>query len=159
MSNCSNSAAIEPLVRRNQHFFAVGKALRLLVGRGRRYTYKDVQRGAGVPERMLRAFKEDPGHEEFRPIAPEQFASLVVFLGADFTSEYLEGISAGQGAYDLPDEDVPPPGVIAADAAEDSATLSRMAVDGGYSGKPELKVMGSRMVSRGAGLVKMALAA
>ncbi len=159
MTQRSNSASIEPLVRRNEHYRAVSKALQLLVGRGRRYTYKEVQRGAGIHERMLIAFKHDPDHEEWRKPDAEQFASLVKFLGADFTTGYLEGIAAGQAAYDLPDDETPPPGVIAADSAEDSATITRIASEGQFAHRPELKTIGTRMMSRGAGLVKLANAA
>ena len=160
MTQSSNSAGIEPLVLRSEHYRAIAKALRLLVGRGRRFSYKEAQRGAGVPERMLMAFRHDPDHEEWREARPEQFASMVKFLGADFTSTYLEAITAGQAAYDLPDEDSPPPGQLAADAADDSAALTRKAQEGRYiPHDPDLGLIGTRMMSRGAGLVKLMRAA
>ena len=160
MTQGSNSASIEPLVLRSTHYRAISAGLKLLIGRGKRHSFKDVQRGAGIHERMLVAFRHDPDHEDWRKPDPEDFASLVSFLGADFTSKYLEAIGAGQSAYDLPEDDAPPPGEIAADNADDAARLTRMGQEGRYiPNNPALRDIGARMMSRGAGLVKLARAA
>jgi len=159
MPHRSNSAGIDPLVSRSAHFNAVAYALRLFVGRGRRFTYKEVQKGAGVPERMIECWRLDCDHEDWREILPEQLASLQKFLGPDFTTEYLSRV-ADQGAFWLPDEDLPP-GAIAADNAEDNAIITRAALDGKFDEdeKPDLKVVGVRLVARGAQVLKQARAA
>jgi hypothetical protein len=92
------SAGIEPLVSRNAHFEAVSKALSVFVGRGCRHSYKDVQRGAGIPERMIECYRHHPNHSDWRPIKPEELASLYRFLGPEFTSTYLTEV-AEQSAY------------------------------------------------------------
>lgn len=143
------SAGLSPLVSRNDHFDAVAKALNIFVGRGKRYSYKDVQRGAGIPERMIECYKHLPDHEDWRPIKPEELASLFKFLGPEFTSTYL-GKVCDQGAFWLP-TGIEPPGAIAADSAEDTAIITRAAADGKFDDgeKPALHVVGQRMIERG----------
>lgn len=157
MTQRSNSAGIEPLVSRRAHFSAVSAALKLFVGRGRRFSYKEIQKGAGVPERMIECWRHDMDHEDWREILPEQLASLQKFLGPDFTTEYLS-LVADQGAYWLPDSEDIPPGALAADSADDNATLAHMAADGKFDDKekPDLKVVGRRMMIRGATLKALA---
>jgi hypothetical protein len=101
----NDSAGIEPLVSRTKHFEAVTRALNLFVGRGRRYSNVDCERGAGVPARMMESYRQYPEHQDWRQIKPEEFASLICFLGADFHSTYLSQIGSGQGAYWLPEGD------------------------------------------------------
>jgi len=100
-----NSAGIEPLVSRATHWEAVTRALNLCVGRGRRHSNVDCERHAGVPARMLECYRQQPDAAEWRPIKPEEFASLIKFLGPPFSSAYLDGITSGQGAYWLPERD------------------------------------------------------
>lgn len=143
------SAGLSPLVSRNAHFDAVTKALNVFVGRGKRYCYKTVERGSGVSARMIEAYRHDQGHEEWRPIKPEELASLFRFFGPEFTTEYLSAI-ADQGAFWLP-TGLEPPAVLAADTAEDTAIVARAAADGQFDEgeKPALHVVGLRMIERG----------
>ena len=160
MTERNDSAGIFPLVSRAQQGAALAKALRTFVGRGKMHSYKTVQRGAGVPSRMLECYMHQPDHEDWRQIKPEELASLCSFLGPDFTTEWLSRI-ADQGAYWLPDGDDMPPGDLALETVEDSASLSRVARSGdlGENDRQTLKVVGARMVNRGQRIVQMSLAA
>lgn len=152
MSHTSKSAGIEPVVARSTAYTAFGKALRLYVGRGCRFSYKELERKAGVPARMIEAYRYEPDHEEWRPAPFEHVLSLSAALGPDFTSDWMA--LADQGAFWLPDDGGTPPGELAADNADDNADLTRRASDGSFKGdERHLKSIGSRMVSRGAHLV------
>lgn len=152
MSHASKSAGIESLVPRTAAYAALGKALRLYVGRGCRFSYKELERKAGVPARMIEAYRYDPDHEEWRAAPFEHILSLTAALGPDFSSDWL-GL-ADQGAFWLPDDGDIPPGELAADNADDNADLTRRASDGSFEGdETQLKVIGCRMVARGSRLV------
>lgn len=157
MASETISAGIECLVSRNAHYEAVSKALNLFVGRGKRYSYKAAERGSGVPERMIEAYRYPPDNEYWRPIKPEELASLFSFFGPDFTTEYLAAV-AGQGAYWLPDADEPDPARMSADSAEDTATIARAAADGKFDQdeRQQLRVVGQRKIERGQQLVALA---
>lgn len=118
------------------------------MGRGRRYTVKQLSNGTGVPDRLIECAVVDPDSPDFRPLALECLLSISRFLGAKFTTEWLR--LADQGAFDLPEGSVPP-GAIAADSAEDTAVIARAAADGefGEHEKPDLHVVGQRMIERG----------
>jgi hypothetical protein len=156
MSDRQNSAGDNTIVSRNAARDRFASALRLYVGRGRRYTAKEMERGTGIPARMIEAFTVDYGLTEHRTPRIEQLLSLAKFLGPEFTTEWL-GLSE-QGAFWLPDTDDQPPGALAADNAEDNAKLTRAALDGVFdeNEKPDLKVVGTRMMARGATLRRMA---
>ena len=153
MMQRSNSAGIVPNVSRTKLYEAFGSALRLYIGRGRRHSYKEAERGAGVSARMIEAYRYEPDHEEWRPAPIEHIFSIAGFIGPDFTNEILPLI--GQGAFYLPDDDLPP-GDLAADMADDNAEVTRRAKDGSFKGDEKaLKVVGRRMMSRGAVLVAL----
>lgn len=157
MTQRSNSAGIVPNVSRAKLYEAFGTALRLFIGRGKRHSYKDVERGAGVSARMIEAYRYEPDHEEWRPAPIEHIFSIAGFIGPDFTNEILPLI--GQGAFWLPEDDLPP-GDIAADMADDNAEVTRRAKDGSFKGDEKaLKVVGRRMMERGAVLVALDAAA
>lgn len=156
MTGTSNSAGIVPNVSRAKLYEAFGRGLRLFIGRGKRHSYKDVERGAGVSARMIEAYRYELDHEEWREPKIEHIFSVAGFIGPDFTNELLTLI--GQGAFWLPEEDIPP-GELAADNADDNAELTRRAADGSFKGDGDvLKVVGTRMMSRGATLVALAAA-
>lgn len=142
------SAGIEPNVARTDAYGAFGKALRLYVGRGCRYSYKDLQRKSGVCARMIEAYRYSPGHEEWRAAPFEDILSLSGAIGPEFTADWLR--LTGQGAFWLPEGDVPP-GAIAADAAEDTAVIARAAANGEFEPheKPDLHVVAQRMIVNG----------
>lgn len=157
MTGTSNSAGIVPNVSRSKLYEAFGRGLHLFIGRGKRHSYKDVERGAGVPARMIEAYRYELNHEEWREPKIEHIFSIAGFIGPDFTNELLTLI--GQGAFWLPEEDIPP-GELAADNADDNAEITRRALDGSFKGDEKaLSVVGSRMMERGAKLVALGAAA
>lgn len=111
----------ELLVSRNAIRERQRAALRLHIGRGRRFSVKEASEGSGVPERQIEAAMcliDDV--DSYRPLALENVASLGMFLGASFVSHYLE--LSGLGAFELMDGQIPLPKVLAtADAPEDAA--------------------------------------
>lgn len=142
------SAGNSTLVSRSAARSAVRDALRLYVGRGRRYSVKQLSNGTGVPDRLIECAIADIDSADYRPLAYECLLSISLFLGSAFTAEWLK--LARQGAFDLPDEDLPP-GAIAAESAEDTAIIARAAIDGEFQDheKPGLHVVGQRMIERG----------
>lgn len=146
------SAGNESLVSRTEFYSALAKGLRLFVGRRarRRYSYKDVEIGTGIPARLLEAATHEPGHEDWRALPIERIMALSLFLGADFTSQWLK--VADQGAFDLPDDE-PNPGDIATDTSDAAASVVR-----GFQGGSihQLPNVGQVLMKRGAQLVAMA---
>jgi hypothetical protein len=149
------SANIELLVSRNEVSANVARALSLFVGRGRRYSVKQLSNATGVPDRLIECAKCDPASEDHRPLHPEHLLSLSRFLGAAFTSEWM--VLACQGAFDLPDCEIPTPGTLAADDAQDTAEIVRRAADGEFcpDDHKALKAVGHREIQRGMKLVAM----
>lgn len=152
------SADIEPLVSRNRAGAAVAKALSLYVGRGRRYSVKQLSNATGVKDRMIECAKCDPDNTDWRPLPLEALLSISAFLGADFTNEWLP--LSGQGAFELPDGE-PDPGDLAIDSTEDSATVVRAAMDGKFDEdeRADLRIVGARKIARGQQLIALGRAA
>lgn len=110
--NCmAPSANISPLVSRTAIREKLRDALHLYVGRGRRYSVKELSNATGVPDRCIEAAKCDPDDPDYRPLTLENLASLSAFLGASFASTYLE--LCGLGAFELMDGQPPLPHVLA----------------------------------------------
>jgi len=108
------------LVSRNCLGEKLRDALHLHVGRGRRYSVRELSDATGVPERCIEAAKCQPDDPEYRPLKLEDLASLAKFLGAPFASAFLE--PCGLGAFELMDGQIPLPKVLVkADAQEDVA--------------------------------------
>jgi hypothetical protein len=108
----------ELLVSRNAIREKQRAALRLYVGRGRRYSVKELSDGSGVPARAIEAAMCFIDDENYRPLSLENLASLCSFLRAPFASAFLE--LSGLGAFELMDGQIPLPNVLtAADQAED----------------------------------------
>lgn len=151
----NDSANLVPLVSREQAWNKFGAALRLYVGRARRYSVKQLANGAGVKDRVIECAMCAPDSVDFRPMPFEAQLSIARFLGSDFTNEWLH--LADQGAFDLPDETEPPPGEIAADVAEDSADITRRAADGVFCSddRQALRVVGQRKIEQGKRFVAM----
>lgn len=151
----NDSANLVPLVSRERIGNAIGSALRLYVGRGRRYSVKQLSNGTGVKDRVIECAMCAPDNVDYRPLSLEALASISAFLGSDFTNEWLH--LAGQGAFDLPDDDMPPPGELAADVAGDSAEVVRMAADGVFCGedRKRLRAIGQSKIERGMAMVAM----
>jgi hypothetical protein len=146
------SADLSPLVSRNSGRDAFRLALRLFVGRGRRYSVKQVANGAGIKDRVIECAMEHPDSPEYREPHLEAMLSLSAFLGPEFTCEWLH--LAHQGAFWLPEGGILPPGEIAVDNADDNAVVTRAALNGQFDRDeaPELRVVGARMMARGAHL-------
>lgn len=150
-----NSANFGLLVSRSAARGAIRDALRLFVGRGCRYSVKQLGNATGVPDRLIECAIVDPESTDYRPLSLEALASIARFLGSGFTNEWMP-VLMGQGAYDLPDSDDPEPAQIAADSADDTATLARAAADGEFKGHEEmrqLRIVGQRKIERGKRLV------
>lgn len=114
------SADFSPLVSRNAIREKIRDALRLFVGRGRRYSVKELSNGTGVADRVIECAMCEVDNEDYRPLSHEALASIAKFLGAPFASVYLE--LSGLGAFELMDGQIPLPKVLAtADAAESPA--------------------------------------
>lgn len=114
------SANEQLLVSRNSLREAVRKALNLHVGRGRRWTVKELSNATGVPDRIIESAKLDPDDADFRPLREENLASIGKFLGVPFVSIWLE--TMGLGAFDLMDGQPPLPSVLTADSAKPAET-------------------------------------
>lgn len=158
MTHRSNAADVGPFVSRNDVAERVSRALCLYVGRGRRYSVKQLSNATGVPDRVIECAKASPDNTDWRPMPIEALLSIARFLGADFTNEWL-GL-ADQGAFDLPEEE-PDPMRVAIGAAEDTAEIVRRASDGEFDreDRAALKSVGQRKITRGMQLVAAAKAA
>jgi hypothetical protein len=88
-------------------------------------------------------------NSEFRPLAREYLWSVMKFLRAPFVNELLALID--QGAFDLPDTDIPSPGELTAECANDTAEVAGCAADGEFDERDEreLKSVGLREIDRG----------
>lgn len=113
------AAELTPLVSHEQLENAFWKALRMFVGRGKRYSASEISIGAGVHRRTLDCYRGYPiGHPDWRPLNTEQKFSIASFVGADLTSEWIRFM--GQEAVDLPDDpdgDLDTAGLDAAEVA------------------------------------------
>lgn len=155
MASRNDAADFSPLISRSAANTVFRDALRLFVGRGRRYSVKQVSIGTGISVRMIESFMAPVDSTDFRKPDLEEVLTLAAFLRSDFTSELLAPV--GQSAFDMPEDDLPP-GQIAADNAEDNAVVTRAAMDGKFDAeeRPDLRVVGRRMVSRGTRLAALA---
>lgn len=151
--SATETANIDLLVSRNSLRAAIRKALDLYVGRGRRYTVKELSNATGVPDRIIESAKLDADDPDFRPLREENLMSVGKFLGAPFVSVWLE--TMGLGAFELMDGQIPLPGILAAEEAADTAEVAALAADGefGADDREELKAVGHREIQRGMTLV------
>jgi hypothetical protein len=126
-----NSRNVVPLpdllVSRNAIREKQRSALRLHVGRGRRFSVKELANGTGVADRLIESAMCEVDNPDYRPLSQEALASIATFLGASFASHYLE--LSGLGAFELSGQ-APLPGVLATaesqpDAAEERKRLLR----------------------------------
>jgi hypothetical protein len=122
--NClTNSVNDSLLVSRNSVREKLRDALKLYVGRGRRYSVKELSNATGVPDRCIEAAKCDPDDPDYRPLTLENLASLSSFLGAPFASTYLE--LSGLGAFELMDGQPPLPNVLTSAPAQEDTVEER----------------------------------
>ena len=147
------SVNIGPIVSRSLAREQFGAALRLFIGRGKRYSVKQASNGSGVADRMIEAFMANPESGDYRKPDLEEIISLSSFLGEVFTTEWLK--LAKQGAFALPDDDLPSPGELVADCANDTAEIADAGRYGCFDERDdsELKSVGLREIDRGMKLV------
>lgn len=94
-----NFAADFPLlVSREQGRNAVGDALRLFVGRGRRFSVKELANATGVPDWQINTALIRGDHPDNRPLPPEALLSIASFLGPVFTNKWL-GLAQQMAVY------------------------------------------------------------
>ncbi|HYI40012.1 MAG TPA: hypothetical protein VE053_06810 [Allosphingosinicella sp.] len=148
----NGSADKSPLISRSEARDKIRNAIRMFVGRGKRYSVKQASNGSGVPDRLIECAMCDPGSTDWRDLSLDALLSLSSFLGPDFTCEWLS--LAQQGAFWIPNPEDLPAGEIAADSAEDCAAVARAAADGRFDRdeRPVLRAVGTRMMARGAQL-------
>lgn len=149
------SADFPPIISRDRAHDAVRDALRLFVGRGRRYSVKQLSNATGVKDRVIECAMTLAENPECRPIHIGDLLSIAGFLGPEFTTEWL--MLAQQAAIPLPDGEEPSPGEIAADIADDTATVVRAARDGVFDKdeRADLHTVGLRLISRGGQLSQL----
>jgi hypothetical protein len=123
MATRADTANIPLLVSRNSIREKLRDALRLYVGRGRRYSVKELSNGTGVPDRMIECALCEPDDAEYRPLKLQELASLIKFLGAPFASSILE--IAGLGAFELMDGQIPLPKVLASAGPDETPSEKR----------------------------------
>lgn len=155
MSMPSKSAGDEPKVSRSAAYAEFAKSLRQFVGRGGRFSYKEVARKSGLPIRMIETYRYEPDHEEWRAAPFEHILSLMSALGPEFTSDILA--MADQGAFWLPDDIDPNPGELATESSENTTEIVRRAADGVFCNedRKHLKAVGLRKIANGQRLVAM----
>jgi hypothetical protein len=108
--NAPCAASFELLVPSSQAREKVRAALWLHVGRGRRYSVKQLYEGTGVPAASIEKAMLPVENYNHRALKHEELLSIAKFLGAPFASAYLE--LAGLGAFELADGQIPLPKVL-----------------------------------------------
>lgn len=124
-----NSANFAPLVSREQSGNALRHALGLFVGRGRRYSVKELSNATGVKDRMIECAKLDPANIDYRPLPDWAIASIGKFLGAPFLAKWLE--LAAVVPIDAGELDIDALAAAAADFAADYARARSPVSPGG----------------------------
>lgn len=99
------------------------EALRLHVGRGRRYSVRQLSEATGVAETSIENAMRVLECPAFRPLKQEESASIAKFLGPSFTSVYLE--LSGQGAFDVAEGQPPLPNVLPPATAHETPEQER----------------------------------
>lgn len=151
------SAGFEPLVSRYALAEAFRNALRLYVGRGRRYSVKELARGIGFSTRLIEGWIAPVGTEEHRVPEAAAILSCMAFLRAEFASDLLA--LASLAAIDVDDDDgherVRDIGV---ETAEDAARVVRITADDDVcpAEAAEARAVGLRKIERGMQLVDLA---
>jgi hypothetical protein len=123
MASCPASADNSLLVSRNTVRERLREALKLYVGRGRRYSVKELSNGSGVPDRMIESAMCEPDDPDYRPLTLENLASIAKFLGASFASAFLA--PTGLGAFELMDGQIPLPKVLVTAEAQEAVVDER----------------------------------
>lgn len=158
MSSLQQSANNDPLVSRSAAGSEVCDALRLFVGRGRRYSVKQLSNATGVKDRVIECAMTDPESTDWRPLPIEALASIGKFLGPDFNNEWMPRLM-GQGAFWLPE-----PGEtssvreLGASGVDDAATINRATIDDEVTRDetPDVLPAAKRQMARSAQIIAIA---
>lgn len=122
--NCeAPSANYELLVSRNLIREKIRSALKLCVGRGCRYTAKELWQATGVTDTSLDKAMLAVDSPDYRALKLEELASLAKYLKAPFASAFLE--LSGLGAFELMDGQIPLPKVLQSAAAQEAVADER----------------------------------
>ena len=150
------SAGFEPLVSRYALAEAFRNALRLYVGRGRRYSVKELSRGIGFSTRLIEGWIAPVGSEEHRVPEAAAILSCMAFLRAEFASDLLS--LASLAAVDVDDDDRQCVRDIGVETAEDAARVVRITADDDVcpAEAAEARAVGLRKIERGMQLVDLA---
>lgn len=81
------------IVSRTESGAAEARALRLFIGRGKRYSVKEASNGSGVKDRCIECAMAGPDNADWRPLAAGALHSLMSFLGPDFITAWLKPTS------------------------------------------------------------------
>lgn len=122
MASNPEQAGIEILVSRNLARERLRNAMRLFVGRGRRFTVKELSNATGVSDRMIESAMCAVDDPDFRPLTLENLMSVGMFLGAPFVSAFLE--PCGLGAFELSGQ-IPLPSVLATADTQETPEAER----------------------------------
>lgn len=124
-----NAANFTPLVSREQSGNAMSHAINLFVGRGRRYSVKELANATGVKDRMIECAKLGTENIDYRPLPDWAIASIAKFLGAPFVAKWL-GL-AGIVPIDAGELDIDGMAAAAADFAAEYARARSPTSPGG----------------------------
>lgn len=86
----NQSADLIPLVSRNLAGETEARALRMFIGRGKRFSVKEAANGAGVKDRVIECAMAGPDNTDWRPLPAGALQSIMSFLGPDFISAWLK---------------------------------------------------------------------
>lgn len=89
----NESAELIPLVSRNLAGENTARALRIFIGRGKRYSVKEASNGSGVKVRVIECAMAGPDNTDWRALNEWQLASLMSFLGPDFITAWMKPTS------------------------------------------------------------------
>lgn len=86
----SSSADNLLIISRSEAGATEARALRLFIGRGKRYSVKEASNGSGVKDRVIECAMAGPDNADWRPLPSGALHSLMSFLGPDFITAWLK---------------------------------------------------------------------
>lgn len=146
---CTQSAGSDALVSRNAASEATVRALRLCIGKGRRYSVKEAALATGLSARAIEGYIATSDSSDHRELPLNAFLSLSSFLGSDFANSILR--LAGVGCFDIPEGgDGDRLRDIAIEAVQDAGKLIEILADGtvDHTEKPHFDAILDRKTNR-----------
>ena len=86
----SSSADIPLLISRSVAGEAEARALRMFIGRGKRFSVKEASNATGVKDRVIECAMAGPDNTDWRPLSSGALHSLMSFLGPHFITAWLK---------------------------------------------------------------------